>query len=119
MLHAKTDHHFRVGQGGENITFATVAPDPVSTNTMPPILQVKPIKELLVAATRAEDRIGTVDDLIDAVLLLVKSRWITDLIISVSGGITAPGVALIRGVAENQPNINEPRFYELFPYFYL
>ena len=38
---------------------------------------------------RAEDRAGTVEDVADAVLLLVseKSRWITGQFISVSGGI--------------------------------
>lgn len=39
--------------------------------------------------TRAEERVGTTDDIADAVLLLVseKSRWITAQFISVSGGI--------------------------------
>jgi NAD(P)-dependent dehydrogenase (short-subunit alcohol dehydrogenase family) len=40
--------------------------------------------------TRAGNRLGTVEDLADATLLLVseKSRWITAQWISVSGGIT-------------------------------
>ncbi len=40
--------------------------------------------------TRAADRLGSVEDLADATLLLVseKSRWITAQYISVSGGIT-------------------------------
>lgn len=40
--------------------------------------------------TRAANRLGTVEDLADATLLLVseKSRWITAQFISVSGGIT-------------------------------
>lgn len=42
------------------------------------------------AITRAEDRLGTKEDVADAVLLLVseKSRWITGQYISVSGGVT-------------------------------
>ena len=45
--------------------------------------------ERLVAMTRAEERIGTVEDIADAVLLLAseKSRWITGQCVSVSGGI--------------------------------
>jgi NAD(P)-dependent dehydrogenase (short-subunit alcohol dehydrogenase family) len=41
--------------------------------------------------TRAANRLGSVEDLADATLLLVseKSRWITAQFISVSGGITA------------------------------
>jgi NAD(P)-dependent dehydrogenase (short-subunit alcohol dehydrogenase family) len=40
--------------------------------------------------TRAANRLGTVEDIADATLLLVseKSRWITAQWISVSGGIT-------------------------------
>lgn len=42
------------------------------------------------AQTRAEARIGTVEDMADAALLLVseKSRWLTAQWISVSGGVT-------------------------------
>jgi NAD(P)-dependent dehydrogenase (short-subunit alcohol dehydrogenase family) len=45
---------------------------------------------LLLPMTRAADRLGTADDIADAILLLVseKSRWITGQFISVSGGIT-------------------------------
>ena len=44
----------------------------------------------LIAQTRGGDRLGTIEDVADAVLLLVseKSRWITAQWISVSGGIT-------------------------------
>lgn len=44
----------------------------------------------LIPMTRAEARLGTTDDVADAVLLLVseKSRWITAQWISVSGGLT-------------------------------
>ena len=52
--------------------------------------RLEPVKDFLVARTRAEDRVGTVNDIADAVLLLAdeKSRWITGQVISVSGGIT-------------------------------
>lgn len=42
------------------------------------------------AMTRAADRVGTIEDIGDAVLILVseKSRWITGQYISVSGGVT-------------------------------
>jgi NAD(P)-dependent dehydrogenase (short-subunit alcohol dehydrogenase family) len=44
----------------------------------------------LYGQTRAANRLGAVEDLADATLLLVseKSRWITAQFISVSGGIT-------------------------------
>lgn len=44
----------------------------------------------LIDMTRAGDRLGEIDDIADAVLLLAqeKSRWITGQFISVSGGIT-------------------------------
>jgi len=44
----------------------------------------------LKTTTRAADRIGTLDDIADAVLLIVseKGRWITGQHISVSGGMT-------------------------------
>lgn len=40
--------------------------------------------------TRAEERIGTTEDIADVVLLLAseKSRWITGQFVSASGGIT-------------------------------
>lgn len=40
--------------------------------------------------TRVEDRVGTMEDVTEAVLFLAseKSRWITGQYISVSGGIT-------------------------------
>jgi NAD(P)-dependent dehydrogenase (short-subunit alcohol dehydrogenase family) len=44
----------------------------------------------LVDITRAEERIGTAEDIADAVLLVVseKGRWLTGQFISASGGIT-------------------------------
>lgn len=48
------------------------------------------IQMAMMAQTRAESRIGTVNDMADAALLLVseKSRWLTAQWISVSGGVT-------------------------------
>lgn len=48
------------------------------------------ITTALTSQTRAEHRLGTVEDMADATLLLVseKSRWITAQWISVSGGIS-------------------------------
>ena len=48
------------------------------------------LQTALFEQTRAANRLGTVEDIADATLLLVseKSRWITGQWISVSGGIT-------------------------------
>lgn len=48
------------------------------------------LKAKMQAQARAEARIGTVNDMADAALLLVseKSRWLTAQWISVSGGVT-------------------------------
>jgi len=56
-----------------------VAPDGSATD----------LQRTLVSMTRAEERIGTTEDIADAALLLAseKSRWITAQYISVSGGI--------------------------------
>ncbi|CAI7676662.1 hypothetical protein N7533_010260 [Penicillium manginii] len=74
---------------GHGITVNTVSPGPVGTDALPKEVADK-IHGMLVPMTRAEERVGTTDDIADAVLLLVseKSRWITGQIISVSGGIT-------------------------------
>ncbi|KAH8683705.1 hypothetical protein BGZ61DRAFT_425013 [Ilyonectria robusta] len=78
-----------VGRDGKNITVNTVAPGPVLTDSLPPVPEVEPVKDYLISLTRAEERVGTVEDIADAVLLLTseKSRWITGQFISVSGGI--------------------------------
>lgn len=57
----------------------------VNSDGSPTALQLS-----LYAQTRAADRLGSVEDVADATLLLVseKSRWITAQFISVSGGIT-------------------------------
>ena len=68
-----------------------MAPGPVLTDSLPEgVPEVEAMKNWLVSLTRAEDRPGTVEDIADAVLLLVndRSRWITGQFISVSGGIT-------------------------------
>ena len=73
------------------VTINTIAPGPVETDSLPAhIPQVQAKVKYLVSLTRAEERVGTVEDIADAVLLLVseKSRWITGQFISVSGGIT-------------------------------
>ncbi|KAJ8103358.1 hypothetical protein POJ06DRAFT_247381 [Lipomyces tetrasporus] len=78
-----------IGRDGKNITVNTVAPGPVLTDSLPPVPEVEPVKDYLISLTRAEERVGTVEDIADAVLLLTseKSRWITGQFISVSGGI--------------------------------
>ncbi|POR38711.1 Uncharacterized protein TPAR_01095 [Tolypocladium paradoxum] len=79
----------QIGRDGKNITVNTVAPGPVVTDLMLQVPEVEPIKDYLLSMTRAEERVGTVEDIADAVLLLTsdKSRWITGQFISVSGGI--------------------------------
>ncbi|KAL6803520.1 NAD(P)-binding protein [Trichoderma sp. SZMC 28012] len=79
-----------IGRDGKNITINTIAPGPVDTDSVPagdPGSQA--LKKWLISLTRAEDRVGTVNDIADAVLLLAdeKSRWITGQYISASGGI--------------------------------
>ncbi|EXJ89648.1 hypothetical protein A1O3_02715 [Capronia epimyces CBS 606.96] len=74
---------------GHGVTINTVAPGPVPTEGVPP-----PVAEIihanLVPLTRAELRLGTVEDIADVVLFLAseKSRWLTGQFISASGGIT-------------------------------
>ncbi|KAF3391539.1 putative oxidoreductase [Penicillium rolfsii] len=77
------------------ITVNTLAPGPVPTDMSKDYL-VNPdgsptaLQLSMYAQTRAANRLGSVEDLADATLLLVseKSRWITGQFISVSGGIT-------------------------------
>ncbi|KAH8902295.1 putative short-chain dehydrogenase [Coniochaeta sp. PMI_546] len=74
---------------GYGITINTVAPGPVPTESLPPQVE-EAIHAALIPLTRAEDRVGSVDDIADVVLLLAseKSRWLTGQYISASGGIT-------------------------------
>ncbi|KAH6646198.1 hypothetical protein BKA67DRAFT_583520 [Truncatella angustata] len=85
------------GQLGRShgITVNTLAPGPILTDMSKDFLKtpngsVSELQTTMHAQTRAGARIGTVDDMADAALLLVseKSRWITAQWISVSGGIT-------------------------------
>ncbi|KID84876.1 NAD(P)-binding domain protein [Metarhizium guizhouense ARSEF 977] len=77
------------------ITVNTVALGPIPTDSSKQYL-INPdgtpssVHDSFIAQTRAGSRLGTPDDVADAVLLLVseKSRWITAQWISVSGGIT-------------------------------
>ncbi|ORY68173.1 uncharacterized protein BCR38DRAFT_362409 [Pseudomassariella vexata] len=77
------------------ITINTVAPGPVITDINAEAFGEKPMdKETLnaryCAQARAEERIGTTEDIADVVLLLTseKSRWITGQMVSVDGGLT-------------------------------
>ncbi|EED17111.1 short-chain dehydrogenase, putative [Talaromyces stipitatus ATCC 10500] len=74
---------------GYGVTINTVMPGGVATDAFPKEIMEK-MHEPLIAMTRAEERIGTTEDIGDAVLLLCneKSRWITGQVISVSGGVT-------------------------------
>ncbi|KAI1276337.1 hypothetical protein F5Y07DRAFT_408493 [Xylaria sp. FL0933] len=78
------------------ITVNTLAPGPIPTDMSAPYLTnpdgtPNPIGTGAAAQARAAERLGTVEDMADAALLLVseKSRWITAQWISVSGGATA------------------------------
>jgi len=73
----------------------TLAPGPVSTDMSKSYLveadgSPSALQASLVGQTRAGNRLGTVEDIADATLLLLseKSRWITAQWISVSGGAT-------------------------------
>ncbi|KAL7931559.1 hypothetical protein V8C35DRAFT_329554 [Trichoderma chlorosporum] len=78
-----------IGRDGKNITINTVAPGPVATDNLPATKEAEVMTDYMLSNTRNENRIGTVEDIGDAVLLLVseKARWITGQFISVSGGI--------------------------------
>ncbi|KAL3417090.1 short-chain oxidoreductase [Phlyctema vagabunda] len=77
------------------ITVNTLAPGPVPTDMAKAYLVAPdgsptPLQLSMYEQTRAANRLGSVEDLADATLLLVseKSRWITAQFISVSGGVT-------------------------------
>ncbi|EXJ56867.1 hypothetical protein A1O7_07211 [Cladophialophora yegresii CBS 114405] len=75
---------------GYGVTVNTVAPGPVPTDGLPKGPVADAVHNFLLPMTRAEERMGTVEDIADVVLLLTseKSRSITGQFISVSGGIT-------------------------------
>ncbi|KAI0401637.1 hypothetical protein F4802DRAFT_618687 [Xylaria palmicola] len=77
------------------ITVNTLAPGPIPTDASRPYLMnpdgtPNPLGNNIAALARAADRLGAVEDMADAALLLVseKTRWITAQWISVSGGVT-------------------------------
>ena len=77
------------------ITVNTLALGPIPTDTSKQYLLTpdggpSEVHKTFVGMTRAEERIGTVEDIADAALLIAseKSRWVTAQYISVSGGIT-------------------------------
>ncbi|KAF1988954.1 NAD(P)-binding protein [Aulographum hederae CBS 113979] len=76
----------------KGITVNSIAPGPVATDLgdVGHGEMGEATASLLVNATRAGARIGTVEDIADAVLLVAseQSRWITGQFISASGGIT-------------------------------
>lgn len=80
-----------LGRRGKNITVNVVSPGPVATEMMSEGgEQIDELAKWMVSATRLEGRVGNVEDIADAVLLVVseKARWITGQHISASGGIT-------------------------------
>ncbi|KAI0017939.1 hypothetical protein F4780DRAFT_561209 [Xylariomycetidae sp. FL0641] len=76
------------------ITFNSIGPGPVESDEQKKFARDNPdgfkAVQHLIDISRAEDRMGTMEDIADAVLLLVqeKSRWITGQHLSLSGGIT-------------------------------
>jgi NAD(P)-dependent dehydrogenase (short-subunit alcohol dehydrogenase family) len=74
----------------KGITVNSIAPGPVATDLNSGGEKMEATAQVLVGMTRAADRIGTTEDIADAVLLLAsdKGRWITGQFISLSGGIT-------------------------------
>ncbi|KAJ4154742.1 hypothetical protein LMH87_000021 [Akanthomyces muscarius] len=73
----------------KGITVNSVLPGPVLTDIVPP-QYAEQFMQPEIDITRAADRAGTLEDIGDAVLLLVneKARWITGQNIGVSGGVT-------------------------------
>jgi NAD(P)-dependent dehydrogenase (short-subunit alcohol dehydrogenase family) len=67
-----------------------VAPGPVETDIAASVGDFNVVAATLVALTRAADRVGSVEDIADIVLLIAneRSRWITGQHISASGGVT-------------------------------
>jgi NAD(P)-dependent dehydrogenase (short-subunit alcohol dehydrogenase family) len=74
----------------KGITVNVVAPGPVATDIVADLEEMEAATQKFLDITRAEERIGTTEDVADSVLLLVseRSRWITGQYISVSGGMT-------------------------------
>jgi NAD(P)-dependent dehydrogenase (short-subunit alcohol dehydrogenase family) len=74
------------------ITVNSIAPGPVATDMSAALQEDLQIRANLLAGTKAANRLGTHEDIADAVLLIVseKARWITGQIIPVSGGLSLP-----------------------------
>jgi NAD(P)-dependent dehydrogenase (short-subunit alcohol dehydrogenase family) len=88
MTESCTDFDKQLGRE-KGITINTIAPGPVTTDSFP-ARAPQALLDRFTMLTRAEERIGTVDDIADVALFLAseKSRWITGQWISVSGGVT-------------------------------
>jgi NAD(P)-dependent dehydrogenase (short-subunit alcohol dehydrogenase family) len=73
-------------------TVNSVSPGPVSTDILPEGADENILFAEMIKRTRAAERVGTVQDIADIVLLISseKGRWITGQSISASGGITGP-----------------------------
>jgi len=80
-------HEFGRSKG---LTVNSIGPGPVDTEFPLDEETKSQVGPIVLSMTRAAERIGTVDDIADAVLLVVseKARWITGQFIGVSGGIT-------------------------------
>ncbi|KAL4861378.1 hypothetical protein BDV12DRAFT_208061 [Aspergillus spectabilis] len=79
---------YELGRNHGGITINTVSPGAVDTGAYSAEKLAELTKSFL-AITKVEERVGRVEDIADAVLLLCdeRSRWITGQVISVSGGI--------------------------------
>lgn len=91
MIPSQVTYRLILGQFGRSkgITVNSIAPGPVITD-LAPAEDAETVYPDLLGLTRAANRVGTTQDIADAVLLIVseKSRWITGQFISASGGIT-------------------------------
>jgi len=91
LIPSQLTYRLILGQFGRSkgITVNSIAPGPVITDLVPADDAETAYSDLL-DLTRAAKRIGTTQDIADAVLLIVseKSQWITGQFISTSGGIT-------------------------------
>lgn len=74
----------------KGLTVNSLAPGPVMTDIVGTMKFGEGVTKEQREMTRAADRPGTIEDVGDAVLLIVseKSRWITGQYIGVSGGVT-------------------------------
>ena len=91
MIPSQLTYRLILGQfgRGKGITVNSIAPGRVITDLVP-VEDAGAAYSDLLDLTRAAERVGTTQDIADAVLLIVseKSQWITGQYLSVSGGIT-------------------------------